>query len=207
MEDLLSFFGSGGESEETLNLPTGIAAALPEGIDIIHEIHYVNTTDQPVHVKSVVNAYTIEPEEVVDSIWGEQVRDEFINIPAASEHTEWTRCVMNRPVDVLFVASHTHQLGTRFDVALFDGVTTSEIFYTSTDWHTSQIENYEQPIHLEAGEGFEFTCTWNNPTDAPIEYGSTANDEMCNLALVYTPFDQSARCDVVETSDGVLWAP
>ena len=38
-----------------------------------------------------------------------------------------------------------------------------------------------------------------------ITYGLTAEDEMCNLAIVHTPFDPTASCVVVETSDGVLW--
>jgi hypothetical protein len=30
---------------------------------------------------------------------------------------------------------------------------------------------------------------------------------MCNLAVVHTLCDLSAQCEVVETSDGVLWSP
>lgn len=30
---------------------------------------------------------------------------------------------------------------------------------------------------------------------------------MAVLAIVHTPFSMSARCEVVETSDGVLWSP
>ena len=32
---------------------------LREGIDIVHEVHYVNTSDEPVVLYSYVNAYTI----------------------------------------------------------------------------------------------------------------------------------------------------
>ena len=60
---------------------------------------------------------------------------------------------------------------------------------------------------VPAGEGFEYTCTWNNDTDQPISYGTTAKDEMCNLSIVHTPMNMSAACEVVETSDGVLWKP
>jgi hypothetical protein len=40
-----------------------------------------------------------------------------------------------------------------------------------------------------------------------VNYGLTSTDEMCNLAIVHTPFNMSALCEVVETSDGVLWSP
>ena len=60
---------------------------------------------------------------------------------------------------------------------------------------------------MPAGQGFEWSCTWENQSELDLTYGLTAADEMCNLAMVHTPFDMGALCEVVETSDGVLWAP
>lgn len=205
MEDQIMFFGAQGAAQDTMYLPDGVAAQFPPGLDIIHEIHYVNTTDQPVDLYARVNAYTIDSDDVVEGIWGGQVRDEHINIPASSDHTEWTRCVMNEDVDVLFLASHTHKLGIEFTIRLFDGENSGEVFYTNTDWHDPKIEQYDPPLTIPAGQGFEYSCTWRNPNSEPINYGSTADDEMCNLAIVHMPYSMSAKCEVVETSDGVLW--
>jgi len=204
MDEFTMFFGSQ-DAEDTMQLPEGVVARLPPNIDIIHEVHYVNTSAEDVNLYSRVNAYTIDDEDVEVGIWGGQVRDETIEIPAQSEHTEWTRCVMNRDVDVHFLASHTHQLGVEFTVAPFDGTETGEIFYRNNDWHDPKIVQYDPPMHLPEGTGFEYACTWNNPSSEPVSYGLTALDEMCNLALVHTPEIMSARCEVVETSDGVLW--
>ncbi len=207
MDETMMIFGSQGYEEGTIQLPEGVAASVPAGIDIIHEIHYVNTTDKPVDLYSRLNAYTIPSEEMTDGVWGGNVRDENINIPANSEHTEWTRCVMNKDVDVIFLGSHMHKLGTLFNVRLFDGTESGEVFYTNDDWHNPNIVQYETPIHIPEGTGFEYSCTWNNPSDIPIEYGLTADDEMCNFTYVHTPYDINALCEVVETSDGVLWTP
>ena len=207
LPDQILFFGHQGAASGTLSLPEGIAATFPVGLDILHEIHYVNPTPEPVQLYSYANAYTITNGEVTDRIWGGQVRDETIEIPANSEHTEWTRCVMNRDVEVHFLASHSHEKGKRFDIARFDGTTTGEVFYTNTDWHDPLITQYDPPLVVPAGTGFEYTCTWENDTDQPISYGSTAQDEMCNLSIVHTPMDLGAQCEVVETSDGVLWSP
>jgi len=204
MEDLIMFFGSQGKSE-ALYLPEGIVANFPVGMDVVHEVHYVNPTPDPVEVFSYVNAYTIPQENVVEGIWGGQVRDETITIPPKSEHSEWTRCVMNQEVEVRFLASHTHKLGTKFTISRFDGEEVGEVFYENDDWHDPKIIQYEPPIILKAGEGFQYTCTWYNPHDYPIEYGLTSEDEMCNLAIVHTPQNLLAQCKVVETSDGVLW--
>ena len=45
-------------------------------------------------------------------------------------------------------------------------------------------------------------CTYDNRSDEAVYYGLGADDEMCNLTLVYTPGSRSAECVVVATSDG-----
>ncbi len=205
MQDQIMFFGNQGTGEDEMHLPQGVAATLPSTIDIIHELHFVNVSDQPVELYSYINAWTVPDSVVEDGIWGGSVRDEHINIPANSEHTEWSRCVFNRDVEVHFLASHTHALGVEFTIAGFDGVDVGEVFYSNDDWHVPEIVQYDPPLVIPEGAGFEWACTWDNPNDHPVNYGLTSEDEMCNLAVVHTPFDITAACDVVETSDGVLW--
>ncbi len=205
MEDQIMFFGNQGLGEDTMELPEGVAATFPAGLQILHELHYVNVTDEPVQLYSYVNAYTIPDVLVDEGIWGGSVRDEFINIPAQSDHMEWSRCVFNRDVEVLFLASHTHDIGELFTVAPFDGETVGEVFYENDDLHTPKIVQYDPPLVIPAGEGFEWACHWSNDAAEEIHYGPSAYDEMCNLAVVHTPFDLTAKCEVVETSDGVLW--
>jgi len=38
-----------------------------------------------------------------------------------------------------------------------------------------------------------------------VEYGPTAEHEMCNLTLVHTPGDLDICCEVVDSSDGEMW--
>ncbi|MES2638656.1 MAG: hypothetical protein V4850_04220 [Myxococcota bacterium] len=205
MQDAVMMFGSQGDAEGTLTLPDGVAANLPAGIQVLQEIHFVNTTSTDVALYSYLNGWTIPQEDVVSGIWGGSVRDETITLPPQQETTEWSRCVMNEDVEVQFLASHTHATATKFTIAPFDGVTTGEVFYTNTDWHDPKIEQYNPPRIVPAGQGFEFACTWFNGTDETVSYGLASTDEMCNLALVFTPFSMTAACEVVETSDGVLW--
>ncbi len=205
MEDVVMMFGNQGEAEGTLALPEGVAATLPPGIQLLHEIHYVNTTAEEVPLYSYLNGWTIPTDEVTAGIWGGSVRDEYIQIPPNAEHTEWSRCVMNEDVEVQFLASHTHAQATKFTIAPYDGTTTGEVFYTNEDWHDPKIEQYNPAMVVPAGTGFEWACTWFNDSDETVTYGLASTDEMCNLALVFTPFSMTAACEVVETSDGVLW--
>lgn len=204
MQDVVMMFGNQGDAAGTLTLPEGVAANLPAAIQVLHEVHYVNTTDTEVPIYSYLNAYTIPQEEVVDGIWGGSVRDEHLEIPVGVEHTEWSRCVMNEDVEVQFLASHAHALATEFTIAPFDGTTTGDVFYTNDDWHDPKIEQYTTPMAVPAGQGFEFSCTWFNDGEETINYGLLSTDEMCNMAIVFTPFSVTAECEVVETSDGYL---
>ena len=44
----------------------------------------------------------------------------------------------------------------------------------------------------------------HNASDVDVGWGFKATDEMCQMAIVYTPGDPSAKCVPVETSDGVI---
>lgn len=207
METAIMVWGNQGEGEGTMTLPEGIVAPLPPNMTLIHELHYVNTTAEPVDLYSYVNAWTIPEGQVDAGIWGGSVRDEHINIPASGEHSEWSRCVFNRDVEVLFLASHTHELGVNFEIRPFDGTEVGDVFYANDDWHDPKIVQYDPPMTIPEGEGFEFTCTWDNTRGEEINYGLTSLDEMCNMAVVFTPMDMDGLCQVVETSDGVLYEP
>jgi Copper type II ascorbate-dependent monooxygenase, C-terminal domain len=205
MQDQIMFFGNQGSGTGTMTLPDGVAANMPPALQVIQEVHYVNAAAEDVPIYSILNAYTIPQEDVTEMIWGGSVRDETIEIPPQSTKTEWSRCVFNEDVDVIFLASHTHKRGINFTIAPFDGKTVGDVIFENTDWHDPKITQFDPPLHMPAGTGFEWTCTWENTGDTTVTYGLTAEDEMCNLAEVHTPFSVTAACEVVETSDGVLW--
>ena len=64
MDSLLMMFGSQGDAHDIIELPEGVVAQVPANIDIIHEIHYVNTTDAPVNLYSRVNKFAGLFEEI-----------------------------------------------------------------------------------------------------------------------------------------------
>ena len=211
MEDAIMVFGGQGDPEGEMAFPEGTVANVPATIDVLHEVHYVNPTPDEVEIYSEINAYTVDQRDVEKSMWGGSVRDEFIEIPPDSVHEEWSRCVFNEDVEVLVLAGHQHELGTRFDIAPYDGESgeVGEVFFSNDDWHTPMITQYEPPRMVPAGQGFEWTCEWNNTTDEIVQYGNESTDEMCNMAVVFRPVNgvisMTAACAVVETSDGVIW--
>lgn len=203
MEEGIFIFATQNE-EEILELPEGVAANLPGGLRVMVEIHYVNPTPREVPVWSRINAYTMDAADVQDAIWGSAVRDVDINLaPGVEGWVEWTRCVMNRDVDVILLSSHTHELAERIEIHAFDGERTGELLYANDDWHAPPLMRVDPPMPLAAGTGFEFRCHYRNPTDRTVNWGFTAEDEMCQMALVHTPFSLAAECEVVDSGAGV----
>lgn len=192
-----------------IQLPAAVAARVPAGLTLMQEIHIVNATAQPIEATSRVNAYTIDPATVTGSIFGGAVRDVNIDVaPGAKDTVEWTRCVMNRDTDILFLASHSHQLATDFTIHRFDGKARGELLYENKDWRSPPLKAFSpSPLRLKKGEGFEFTCHYDNRGNKAIHWGFNASDEMCQIALVYTPGDPDIKCVQVESSDGMLNNP
>ena len=192
-------------AEQKLQLPPGIVAEVPSGLKTMLEVHYVNTTDEEQTVFSRINAYWIDPHDVTGFIWGNAVRDRNLNIPKGTTTDEWTRCEMNMDVDLLVMSTHTHQLAVKTEVYRWANGKTGELVYTNLDWHAPLLMDLTTaPIHVKKGEGFEFHCHYENATDVDVSWGFKASDEMCQMAIVYTPGDRTARCVPVETSDGVI---
>jgi hypothetical protein len=203
MEEVI-LYASQTETGDIL-LPPGVAAEVPGGLTVMQEIHYVNGTETEQKVFSTIDAFKMPEEEVTDTIWGFAVRDQNLQIPALTRHTEWTRCVVDRDIDLLFLSTHTHELGESAEILRFDGKTTGEQVYQNDDWVSPQVKAFDRnPLHIPAGQGLEFRCHFNNERETPATYGFSAQEEMCQIAMVFTPGDPSIRCKIVETSDGVL---
>ncbi|MFN0245664.1 MAG: hypothetical protein ACKV2T_02075 [Kofleriaceae bacterium] len=199
MEDGITIYAAQ-QAEQQITLPEGVTASLLPKLRVMHEIHFVNPTDEPVELYSKINAYKYEG-DLVTTIWGGAVRDTDITIPAnASGHVEWSRCVMNSDVDVMFLSTHTHELARLAEIRRFDGTTTGELVYTNDDWHAPPLKDFTAaPMRVPAGQGFEFSCHFDNPKSVPVNWGFLATDEMCQIAIVFTPGETTRTCEVVES--------
>ena len=200
MENAIQLYGSQ-DAEQSIDLGDA-TANLPPRLVVMHEVHYLNSVDEETLVQSYVNAYAIPPSEADKSIWGVTVRDTNLAIPARGTTVEWTRCEMSSDVELKIMASHTHELGVRVTAYRWDGSEVGERIYENDDWHTPKLEFYDA-VPIAAGTGFHFECEFDNPREEDVAWGFNAEDEMCQITLVFTPGLLSTDCEVVDSSDGL----
>jgi hypothetical protein len=202
MEDGIFLFATQNQ-RESLTLPQGTVALIPAGLRVMVEIHYVNPLPRAAEVWSRINAYTIPIDAMEKQIWGSAVRTTDIDIPAQTDtHYEWVRCEMNTDIELILLSSHTHALARYVDVYRWDGEKRGELLYDNDDWHAPVLKQFPTPISIKAGEGFEFRCHYRNPTDTNVKWGFRAEDEMCQIGFVHTPFDMTAECIPTEIGRG-----
>ena len=58
-------------------------------------------------------------------------------------------------------------------------------------WSEPATVKHTPPFTIPTGGGFRFTCTWHNPESdpaaKPVQFGESANDEMCFFWAYYYP--------------------
>ena len=62
----------------------------------------------------------------------------------------------------------------------------------SPRWEHPNVRWFTDAMRLHAGEGFRFTCSWENPDDHAVRFGVTSEDEMCFVTGYFYPDDDAA---------------
>lgn len=170
-------------------LPDGIAFHFTAREQLAAQTHFVDNgaLESPEDGWAIYNLYAM-PESKVTSYAGALFgQDKDVVVPAHSVATATTRCVFDRPVDLLALTGHYHFRGVKFTANVWDGEKTGAPLY--------EYHGYEEPTfrRYAAGEqaqipGIEWTCTYENDTDTDFTFGPfTDANEHCNLFAFYYP--------------------
>ncbi|HVU04785.1 MAG TPA: hypothetical protein VHE30_23695 [Polyangiaceae bacterium] len=204
----------------------GIGRYLPQADMATFQLHYVNTTTEPVLREAWVNIYKKPKEEVttpLQSIF--LVGDLTVNIPAHTQQTTTLEFSPNLPGETRIFAmnGHMHAHTERFTVWRERG-TDSEQIYQSFDWQEPAELTFntvvQNPVANEAtkidggisgmftlmpGDKLKWSCDVNNTLDTAIHFANEAETaEMCLLAGAYigTPGLMAGACAAGQCSAG-----
>lgn len=172
--------------EETF--PPGVGRVYTGGQKLIFNYHYFNATEDPLEVRAALNFHTVDEAQL------ERIAAEFsaifvgIFVPMGETASFDVECLADEDVMVHKLIRHTHQWGTDFPVSFAGGERDGQLIYTSPNYEDPDY-TFPEPVMVEAGEGFRFTCNYDNTDgDHDLRFGETTKDEMCILfATIYSP--------------------
>ena len=183
--------------ERTVEMPAGVAFHLVPQQRIILEQHVINAT--PNVIQGGVSFEMAAPAEEgtiehhADVIW-------FANwtffIPPNQVTNETDHCTVPYDVNVFGLMSHTHALGAHFSIEKWSSSGTEHL-YDSTDWAHPVYQQHDPHLSIAAGEGLQWTCTWNNTTGGLVTPGKNSTDEMC-MTFAYAYPTQGLSGDPIQ---------
>jgi hypothetical protein len=187
--------------DETLRLPEGVGFSLDAGVMVRLEMHYINPTGEPLDVSATSTFYTMPEADFVHEADFLFLGNPDIDIPPNSEFTLGPT-YLALPADlagsnIFGITGHTHQFGTNVAVSLAEsseGPFTSLYDVAGWQWDEPETVYLEPAVVLPEGGGFQFTCEWNNTSANQVQFGESANAEMCFFWAYYYPSKGAKVC-------------
>ena len=184
-------------AEETLTLPDDVAFTLQPDQMLRLELHYINTgeTDQEVTVTSELRTLATATQEADFLFIGTPDIDLAPHATATVGPTYIGMPAELQGVNVFALTGHTHQYGTDVDVATaHDRTDLGTVVYNPAPFSWSEPETVYHRPPFQIPEGFRFTCKYNNTSGDRIQFGESANDEMCFFWAYYYPSQGAKVC-------------
>ena len=176
-------FGAGVGKNE-VRTDTGYGRILETTGSLVTNHHVLNTGTETVNM---YGRFTLEVKDV--SLVSHPMSpftcgNPSISLPPGSTKEVTGTCTAPFDMDIALMSSHAHARLTKVETRFYDGQQTQpDVLYTSDQWDSPKLQIMANapltPLHVLAGQGLTFTCYYQNTTDHTINYGLSANDEMC----------------------------
>lgn len=202
-----------GGSDENPPENRGLASKVQPNSSVGLELHYINTTSEPILKEVWINEIYTPEDEVTE------IRDPIFFIgglgmnvaPHTQELVEAGPCEqpadLSEPVRILGITAHAHSHTHRMSAFINHDDGTSDLFYESYSWSDplnaqfDTVHQHAEPgngttdgahsgiLTLEPGDTISWECdVRNNDLDIPLVFANKAETaEMCNLFGFMTP--------------------
>jgi hypothetical protein len=184
---------------DTLTLPPNVAFTLDANQMVRLEMHYINANTMPVTLVTTSTLTTIPDADYKYDASFLFIGDPQISIPAEATYTtgvQYFALPSQYDTSNFFaITGHEHHLGT--EVQIWSATGSSDpgnLIYTSTSWSDPPTATFSPALNIASGGGFKFQCDWDNTTSAAVNFGESANDEMCFFWAYYWPSQGASVC-------------
>ena len=188
--------------DDLLTLPDGVAYTLAATQMIRIEMHYINSSDAPITAQATSELYAASEATIHDEANILFIGSPDVSLPPGpttlNEFFSPSRASLDLSTAKFFaITGHTHKLGIDMQVNVAPspgGAKTSVYAPTPFVWSEPETKTHNPEFTVPSAGGFDFTCTYNNPTAATVTFGESANNEMCFFWAYYYPSKGSHVC-------------
>jgi hypothetical protein len=182
--------------DDALTLPHHVAYTLAPHQMIKIEMHYLNAGDAAVDAMAKVDVFAADPTAIKDEANILFIGTPDINLPdkmstEIHQFFDPTRASLDLTGAKFFaITGHTHKLGLDVQVgtATVAGAPVTPVYTPKPFLWSEPVTTTHQPeFQLPNQGGFDFRCSYYNNTGKPVEFGESANDEMCFFWAYYYP--------------------
>jgi len=177
-----------GVGSPTLSMPEGVALILHAGDQLVLQMHLLNASPGQVTGTASLDIATYPPGTPVtaaEMLLAGPVPDSHLvaDVPTGPGHVVKGLCTMTAPTRLFAVFPHMHQIGRHIQVTTTVAGASSTL-YDADYQFTEQVFKEFTPIDLAKGDSVHVTCTYDNETGKPVQFGQSSLQEMC-FAISY----------------------
>lgn len=165
-----------------MDLPEGSGTPLPANKPLVIQMHYVNTSTEPILVRDVIRIGIKPQSEITRWVAPFGLNSGNFEVPPrAAEFTTTFDCTVKQDADLLLLGGHMHENGMKMFTQLGTDVNNLVTKYQVDAWKPDYrdappVELFmSTPIKVKAGMILRTSCTWTNSSDKTL----TFPHEMC----------------------------
>lgn len=173
-------------------MPPGVGMRMAPRQLLRLELHYVNATAGPLDVGGSVRIRAVPDDgrlQTADyAFWG--TNDIQVDPRSTGAAEVYLRSPTGgEPLNVFFMQTHTHKLGTLATVHRGTGLGDPEarLLYETTSWEEPELVAMMPHEVFDGTDGLILRCEYDNYTDRTARFGEGVDDEMCFVAMMYYP--------------------
>lgn len=182
----------GGKASTPLTMPAGVGIHIQPKTKIVVQLHLLNVNTTPLtgHAEIV---FETSSDKTLATAGAYGFDNRKIVLPAHSmdQHVTMT-CAYPKKTHVFSIFGHLHQHGTHVEVAKGATIGAGDVY--SAPWLYDDQPVVPVDFDLAPGDQITTDCTYDNPGDADVTYGTSVTQEMCSVVIYVTPWTGYGGC-------------
>jgi len=162
-------------------LDPGYGILVPQGLQFVMQIHYVNASSSPILVRDVARLKKVDMASVTHWTTTFTSNSRRLQVPAGQTSRESFDCALPESVELLVVGGHMHEKGAAFRLEAGPADGPFETLYYVDPWRPEYRDVppvtllFDEPKPLSAGTVVRTTCEWDNDLAEDLAFP----EEMC----------------------------